>query len=394
MQQKKIIAHIMMESPYRIGMGYQENFLAAKHVELGYDVHVISTSDALIFPENIQLCPPCTYSPHAGLTIHYLAVNHSVLRKIPFVVGWTRVTVGLYVKLAKVNPDIIFLHGICKFDNIDVINYCKSHTDVALYVDNHSDYYNTPVNNLREKSFRYGVGRYIGSKLNVYAKRVWGVSPWRVTYQERVYGIRHDISDLLVMGGDEKTIRWEQRDEVRTSLRKHHDISPDAFVVITGGKIDATKNIHHLIEAITCIKDIDIHLFIFGRFESAMTQYAQSITDKRIHIIGWISPDEANNYYLASDLACFPGTHSVLWEQACACGLPAVFKDWNGGFSHVDVGGNCILLHDISPESLNNTITDIVRNEQTYKGMKDVAENVARKQFSYIDIAKRAIEIE
>lgn len=383
----------MMESPFRIGMGYQENYLTVKHIELGYDVHAISTSDGITFPKENKGSFPIEHITKEGLHIHYLETNNSILRKIPFIVGWIHITKGLFKKLTQVKPDIIFVHGICKIDNIEVVKYCKVHPEVELFVDNHSDYYNTPVNTLREKSFKYTVGRYIGKKFNTYAKRIWGVSPWRVTYQQEVYSITPDKSGLLVMGGDEKAIKWEQREEVRIELRQKLEIPDSAFVVITGGKIDKTKNIHLLIDAITGDTTSNVHLIIFGRFEKDMKEYAEALTDKRIHNVGWITPNEANDYFLASDLACFPGTHSVLWEQACACGLPAIFKDWDGGFSHVDVGGNCILLKEISIESLYSTINRLVNNKEDYEKMKEVAQTKARKIFSYIEIAKRSIGI-
>lgn len=385
-----------MESPFRIGMGYQENYLTLKHLQLGFEVHVISTSDGLVLPGGILGCPPFTHITSEGMHIHYLAKNPSVLRKIPFVVGWTHVSIGLSEKIGEIHPDIIFVHGICKIDNKDVIDYCESHDEVQLYADNHSDYYNTPVTSFREKSFRYGVGRYIGKRLNNRAKRIWGVSPWRITYQQDVYGIKPEKSALLVMGGDEDTIKWDTKQDVRHQIRQRYGIPDSAFVLITGGKIDRAKNIHLLIDAIvkTASDAADIHLFVFGRYEKDMEVYAQSIKDERIHNIGWISPNEANDYFLASDLACFPGTHSVLWEQSCACGCPAIFKDWDGGFAHVDVGGNCVLLKEISTESLKNLIFKLSSKGEDFERMKNIAGTNARKVFSYIDIAKRSIEMD
>lgn len=386
---KQIIAHIMMESPFRVGMGYQENYLSSKHKELGYDVHVISTSCGISLSHKAEYCQ-CTQD---GINIHYLEINNSLLRRLPFVVGWIHTSIGLPQKLEEIKPDIIFVHGICKIDNIDIIKYCKVHSDVKLFVDNHSDFYNTPVNSFRAKSFRYGVGRYLGSKFNIYAQRIWGVSPWRVAYQQKVYGITTEKSGLLVMGGDEAKINWESRSDIKEKKRKEFNIPNSSFVIVTGGKIDKTKNIHLLLNALVQHPLDDIHIFVFGKFEKDMLEYSKTLTDKRIHFVGWITPDLANDYFLAADLACFPGTHSVLWEQACACGVPAIFKDWNGGFSHVDIGGNCIFLKDISEVSLYITIQNLIIDTDKYEKMKEVAQTKARKTFSYIEIAKRSIEI-
>lgn len=390
-QNKPILIHVMMESPFQIGMGYQENFLASKHVELGYDVHVISTSEGINWSPEERIQGIHEIITENELHIHYLPINTSWLRRIPFVVGWTRIAIGLRDTLEAIKPNIIFLHGICRIDNKDVIDYCITHPEVRLYADNHSDYYNTPVETLRSKSFRMGVGRYIGKKLNQYAQRVWGVTPWRVTYQEKVYGIDQKKSGLLVMGGDEKQIHFEKRFTIRQQIRQQLGIPDNAFTIISGGKINREKNIHLLIEAVKAQEE-DIHLIIFGKFESDMEEYAQSISNSRIHYVGWIHPNKANDYFLSSDVACFPGTHSVLWEQACACGIPTVYKDWNGGFSHLDVGGNCLMLTEISISSLKEVIQRLHKDKALYSKMQKVAENTGRETFSYINIAKRSIE--
>lgn len=388
------ILHIMLDCFYKNGYGYQENLLPAKHRQLGYDVEIISYYQDGDEAEKEKGSAPVSYINPDGIPVHILERSNSVRRHIPFVVGWTYITKGLDRKLIEVAPDIIFMHGICRIDNFSVIKYCKQHPNVVLFADNHSDYYNTPVDSFREKSFRYGVGRFIGALLNKYAKRVWGVTPWRVKYQEDVYGINSEKSSLLVMGGDESKIKWNDKDSIRKSIRSSLNIPQTSFVIITGGKIDKTKNIHHLLNAVARNPHEDIHVILFGRFERDMEEYARTLSDARIHNVGWITPTEANDYYLASDLACFPGTHSVLWEQACACGVPAIFKDWDGGFAHVDVGGNCILLKDVTEDTLDENIHYIINNNDVYENMKTVAETKARKEFSYLDIAKRSIEIE
>lgn len=132
---------------------------------------------------------------------------------------------------------------------------------------------------------------------------------------------------------------------------------------------------------------------IFGRYEEDMKYFSSTIKNKNIKNIGWISADEAYDYYLASDFAVFPGTHSVLWEQACASGIPALFKDWDGGFNHVDVGGNCILLKNVTKETLKRTMLKVIEQSDVYASLKENAISKARKEFSYIEIAKRSIEL-
>lgn len=387
------IVHIMLDCFYKNGFGYQENILPAKHRQLGHEVHIITYNqggDASYHKAE----PPVTYINPDNIPVHVLAESRSILKKMPVVVGWVDKTVGLYDKLEELQPDIIFIHGICLHDNLNAIRYKENHPDTIIYADSHSDYYNTPVKLMKEKIYRYGFGRYIGKKMGKTAEKVWGVTPWRVDYLKEVYQVPGHKVDLLVMGGDDDKIDFNNSEHIRYSIRKEHNIPQDAFLIITGGKIDKSKNIHCLIEAIEKLNRNDVHLLVFGRTEADMHEYMEKIQNKRIHYIGWIDADKCYDYYLASDLACFPGTHSVLWEQACATGLPAIFKDWNGGFSHVDIGGNCILIKDTSAEGITQSILPFIDDKNYYDRCKETAYNKGRKEFLYIEIAKKAIGVE
>lgn len=386
------IVHVMIACFYKNGFGYQENILPEKHKELGFDVNIVTYNkggDASYKGGT----PPITYLNPDGIPVHVLKDNTSFFKKVPLVNMFVNVTSGLYNKIEELQPDIIFVHGICSLDNMEIVRYKKNHPNVKLYADNHSDYYNAPVKTIRQKIYRRLCGRRVGKKIGKLAEKVWGVTPWRVVYQEKVYGIPKEKSALLVMGGDEKKIHWDERCKIRMHVRHKMQIPQNAFVFITGGKIDRAKNIHLLVEAFEEINNSALFLMIFGRYEEDMKYFSSTIKNKNIKNIGWISADEANDYYLASDFAVFPGTHSVLWEQACASGIPALFKDWDGGFNHVDVGGNCILLKNVTKETLKRTMLKVIEQSDVYASLKENAISKARKEFSYIEIAKRSIEL-
>lgn len=386
------VVHVMMANFYMNGYGYQENILPAKHKELGYDVEIITYNKGGDASYNNGVGAPLTYINPDGIPVHVLESNNSLLRKIPYLNMKINATKGLYIKLKEINPDIIFVHGITSNDNLEVVKYKKHNPKVSVYVDNHNDYFNGPLDSIKNIIYRKIVGRSIAIKMAKYTEMVWGVTPWRVKYQEDVYSVPADKSDLLVMGGDENKIDWDNREEIRASIRKKLSIPKDAFVFITGGKINLEKNIHLLVDAVKLLNRENVYLIIFGRFEKDMLELEEVIkTYKNIINIGWINADKAYNYFLASDFAVFPGTHSVLWEQACAAGIPALFKDWNGGFSHVDVGGNCVLLKDISVDTINDVLTEILDNRPLLEEMTRIASTKARKEFSYIEIAKRSI---
>ena len=105
---------------------------------------------------------------------------------------------------------------------------------------------------------------------------------------------------------------------------------------------------------------------------------------------GWISSDKTYDYFLAADLAFFPGQHSVLWEQACACGIPCVFQDWEG-MHHVDVGGNCLFLKDPDVSNIRSCIQKITGSD-LYESMLKASRSLCMDAFLYSRIAVKSLE--
>lgn len=378
------ILHVIIAAAYKEGFGYQENILPAKHVELGLDTYVVSFNKD--FPNGTE------YVNGDGVKVIMLPINDSKCSKIHYISSFTTKTKGLFTCLEHISPDIIFVHGLQSIDSLTVCKYCKRHSNVRLYVDQHADYYNTPIDKLTTRLYYKFIYGYIAHRLSKHAIKFWGVTPWRVDYLQQVYGVKPEKTDLLVMGGDERLIDWGNRNSIRKELRLKYNIPDNAFLVITGGKIDKTKNIHLLIDAVEYLKSQNVFLLVFGSMTKDMEEYCTPKFKNNIIYVGWLDSKDVYPYFLSSDLAVFPGTHSVLWEQAMACGIPGIFKDWNGGFRHIDCGGNALLLNEISVDILTCEIDRLVKDLYRYNRMKDVAENLARKMFSYIEIARKSID--
>ena len=377
------IVHVIIANFYKEGYGYQENILPVKHIELGLEAYVVTTHDE--HPLGIQ------YINDYGLDVTCLPHNDSILSNVRFLSLFIKKTKYLYEYLDKISPDIIFVHGLQAIDSLVVCRWCRKHPYVKLYVDQHADYYNTPITKFSTRIYHRIVFGYIAKRLSKYAIKFWGVTPWRVDYLQKVYGVKPEKTDLLVMGGDENLIDWENRTVIKSYIRSKYDIPEDAFLIVSGGKIDRAKNIHLLIEAAARLRESNVFLIVFGSMTEDIRESCTPLFKDNVKYIGWIDSKDVYPYFLASDLAVFPGTHSVLWEQSVACGVPGIFKDWNGGFSHVDCGGNARFINEITVDSLVQEIESIVKDSARYIAMSQVAQNKARTAFSYIEIAKKSI---
>jgi 1,2-diacylglycerol 3-alpha-glucosyltransferase len=379
------ILHICICGPFTDGFEYQDNIIPRKHKEEGHYVKIITTTDTFNSRKILGQAPQGGYSTENG--IPYLRLAWPKTRFFKYI----RYVPDLYQSICDSNPDIIFVHGVQFFSLRDVYKYAKKHPDVKIYIDNHADYYNSQVKKLRTKILTYWIWGHYARSISKYTEKFWGVTPWRCQYLHEIFGISKDKIDLLVMGGDDDKIDFKNQTQIRKDIRIKHNIDSDAFLIVTGGKIDRAKNIHLLMQAVSELNNQNIKLIVFGQPNDEMKPIIQELSkNDSIRFIGWIQSDKAYDYFLAADLGFFPGTHSVLWEQACACGLPCVFKEWEGT-RHVDVGGNCAFLFQDSADEIISVINEIVNDEERYASMKKIAVDNGITTFSYREIARRAI---
>ena len=141
------------------------------------------------------------------------------------------------------------------------------------------------------------------------------------------------------------------------------------------------------------LEEKSISLVVFGvsnkKMEDAIKPYKNI---ENIVFTGWMDSVGIYEIMLSADLAIYPGTHSVLWEQSIGVGIPCIFKRWEG-IEHVDVGGNCIFLEDSNVDEIISVLTKVIKDKELYKELKGNAMSLGTINFAYSEIAKKAIKI-
>lgn len=384
------IVHIAISCFYIEGWGYQENLLPKYHKLAGHDVYMISSR----FNKD-EHNRPCTRP--AGEYINKDGVKVTILdyAKPNIIQRLLRLqpVAGLCQKLETINPDVVFVHGGGSVASLDIVKYVRHHKNVRLFADQHADYYNAPVDTLKSKLIAKFITGHFVRALAKHTEKYWGVTPWRVDYLHRVYGLSKKKTGLLVMGADDAYITIHGRNNTKSVLCKEYNIPSDSFLIVTGGKIDRTKNIHTLMAAVNDIHSgADITLIVYGSIGDDVRDDVDQIlkTNPHIRYVGWLNNKQIIDWMLAANLVVFPGTHSVLWECCVACGTPMIVKDWPG-MHHVDIGGNCKFVKGSDKTELTNVISQIIDSPAEYEKMVEVANTEKRKEFLYSNIAKRAI---
>lgn len=385
------IIHVCLAGLFMDGWGYQDNMIAKYHVSFGYDVTVITNQWVYDEEGNYVKTDKETEVDRYGVKIVRIPIKGDK----PYTYKLKRY-VGLYENIKKIAPDVIFLHSSQIMDVKDIIRYKKENPQVKIYVDNHCDYSNSATN-WPSKYILHGiVWKRKAWQLNPYVEKFYGVLPARVDFLTERYKLPKDRVELLVMGMDDEKAEEADVPEVKAEVRQRFGYAEDDFVVITGGKIDhAKRQTLLLIEAVKKIKNPQLKLLVFGSVVEDMKKQLTELcdSDERINYIGWVQADDTYPYFAASDLAVFPGRHSVMWEQVAGQGIPMVVKYWDGT-THVDVGGNVQFLYQDSVEEIQGVLERLMIKGGEYESMKKHAGEKGKKEFSYRQISRRAIGLD
>ena len=380
------IVHLCISAFYIDNYSYQENMLTKYHAKMGHNVTVIAS--LLSFDAKGKLCylsTPSEYVNDDGVKVIRIDYQHPFYKINKFFLQYK----GLYETIEREKPDIIFTHNIAACGMHTLARYMKVHPHTQLFGDNHMDYINSDLGHKNLKSIiRKHIWRYCAKEIEPYLKKCYGVTPMRCRYLEDLFHIDSDLIEFLPMGIDDESIPSD-RATVRTQIRTKFGIKEDDFVIVTGGKIDKMKNIHILVKAIEKINDPAIHVVICGTIMEDMAFLRdQTSTNNNIHYLGWCNAETVINCMVAADIACFPGTHSTLWEQSVGIGLPAIFKRWPE-MEHVNINGNCLFIKGEDVEELADCIRTMC-NPITYNKKRELAMEVSQ-QFLYSKIASKAI---
>lgn len=388
------ILHCCLASFYIDKFGYQENILPKIHKMQGLDVEIIASTETYLANKTLGYVEAASYLNEDGIPVTRIPY----VKWLPFpLVKKLRIYNNLKHHLERIRPDVIFMHDVQFLSVFTVIAYAKLFPNVRIYADCHTDHINSARGWLSKNILHKIVYKFAVKAVEPYVTKFWGVTPLRSRFLSEVYGVSPDKVDLLVMGfddlGNPDLVDDHSRNVIRQKIRADLGVLPSDILLITGGKIDRRKEIHSLLQALSIINRVDVKLLMFGSPTPDMQDEISELVAKVPNVlnVGWCNQRQICEYLVASDLAFFPGTHSVVWEQLIGLGLPAVFKKWDG-MEHVDLDGNCIMLQSNDINNIVSVIESLVDSPEKLASMKSVAISKGKELFSYSNIARRAIE--
>lgn len=377
------VLHLMLACFYIDNYSYQENYLPKHHKLQGHDVEIIAS--LVTFDEKgrvVKLPATSKYINEYGIPVTRLAYkNGKLLQKM-------RRYKGLRQELERVNPDIIFIHGV-QFLDVDVVaDYCKKHPGVKVFADNHSDFSNSAKTWVSKNVLHRIIWRHCAQKINPYVTKFFGVLPARVDFLINEYKLPKDKVELLVMGADDECVIAASAPEVRKHVREQFGIGENDILIVSGGKIDQNKpQTLKLMETVNGLDNDRIKMLVFGTVVPELQVAFDAQLSERVKFAGWKKSNEIYQQFAAADIVAFPGLHSVLWEQAVAMGKPCIFKKL-AGFQHIDLDGNCLYFQEETKENYMGVICTAVENLES---MKETAQLKGFAGFAYSKIAEKSI---
>ena len=383
--EKKKIVHLCLSNFYIDNYSYQENMLPKYHVRLGFDVTVIASLVSFNVEGKSCLLPSaCEYRSEDGYKVIRMDYRKKPSRKF---CKRFRFYTSTYKLLEQEKPDILFIHGTSFGDAVQVRKYLKKYPSTKAYADSHADWINSARNFLSLQFLHKVIWKHYTQMLLPHLQKVYGVLPIRCDFLHKVYGVPSNMIELLPMGVDDDAIPVN-RMLVRQTIRKQIQVLDTDILIVTRRKIDSLKNIHLLMDAVNKMSETRLKLLIFGTVLPAFKFEFESRLSDKICFVGWCNPSQIMDYMIASDIACFPGTHSILWEQAVGLSLPCIVKKWEG-IDHVDVNGNCVFLPEDGVDAIESAI-QMMLTPSFYAQIQNKA-SLAAKSFLYSEISRRAI---
>jgi L-malate glycosyltransferase len=142
----------------------------------------------------------------------------------------------------------------------------------------------------------------------------------------------------------------------------------DPPTLVFAGRFMEQKNPIQIIRSLSKIKDLDWQCILIGDgpLRADMeSEIARSGLEQRIHLKGWVTPQEVLDWFQRSDILFMPSRSEglpVTGVQGLAMGLAVVASDIGGFKDIVEPGSNGILVPLNEPAGYERALRDLLSN--------------------------------
>ena len=314
---------------YIENLEYQENLLVKYYRKYGHEVTVITSTYDNVFDyyndKHDNTKPARIYEDH-GAKIIKLPFKYNILGKIKKYTDISNI-------VEEFKPDLLYVHDIMP-NMFEMLPYKKRNPHVKMIMDYHADYTNSANNWLSLHVLHKIIRKYLYmNPIKKHISKFYPIVPGSTKFLDEVYGIPQERMEVLPLGADVDLVAEIKQSNARNEIRKQLNIPTEDIVLFTGGKFAPLKQTELVLEAFNEIDDSKLHLIIVGDADENSQDYKNTLLNlaigkKNIHFVGWQNNRGVYEHLAASDIAVFPASQSIIWQQALASHLPLIIGDF------------------------------------------------------------------
>jgi len=385
---------LMLCEFYDESLEFQENLLVKYYAKHGHEVTVVTSTHDSVFDyyhdRHDNNRPARTYRDH-GARIIKLPYRYNFFNRLR---AYTRID-GI---LEEVAPDLIFVHDI--MPNLpEAIRYVRAHPECRMILDYHADYSNSGKNWLSLRVLHGIVRKWFLDRARPYLSRIFPVVPAGIAFLNEVYKVPLAEMEVLPLGADTDLARRIAGEECGPALRRALGIDPADIVIFTGGKLTPRRQTELLLEAVRGLNELPLVVVVVGDSSPGERSYRALLEElakgcRSVHFRGWLGREDVYRHMAMADLAVFPASQSIMWQQAIAMGLPLIVGDTGSqDISYLNLEDNIVILRgaDIRADRLAQAIERIARDPARLASMRRGAAKVAAEHLDWDRLIERTL---
>lgn len=386
---------VMLQDFFGEGLQYQENLLTDHYIRQGHEVVVICSTFENVFDyvsDNYIASRPKKEVNYNGAKIIRLPYSLNFMNKL-------RRHSGVFEIICREKPDLIYAHDI-HLNLKEAVKYAKENRNCRIIMDYHSDFSNSANHWLSLPVLHKIIRKNILYKYLDHLARIYPVVPASEVFLNKVYDVPYSRMDLLPLGCDYRTCKETINNTDRSKLREQFGIKEKDFVIFTGGKFQPEKRTELAVKALKKIAMNNVHLIIIGEAGADHKSYEEKLKAEaagtNTHFAGMVNAERSYELMSISDVALYPSSQSVLWQQSIGMHLPLIAGDTGDqDMSYLNKNGNVIKIskENINEDFIANILMSFISDTDYLNSMKEGAKKTAQEYLDYDVIAKRTLEV-
>jgi glycosyltransferase involved in cell wall biosynthesis len=210
------------------------------------------------------------------------------------------------------------------------------------------------------------------------------------------YNIPQNKFRIIPLGADPELFKFNS--EARAIIRKELGISENDVIIVYSGKINPSKRLHVLIEALSPIikRDRRVKLLIIGRGDADYIKLLKKLIfdgniAENIIFHPWVERTMLNSLYSASDIGVWPGLSSISIVEAASSGLPLVIARYPVEIYAVENGnGFTFKIDDVN--GLRRCLEILIYDEKLRKEMGCKSRKLVKEKLNWKTITLKYLD--